>query len=132
MILDSSVIFKWFQQEEGTEKALSLYQKVKEEKVNLSLPKLFFYEIGNILLHHQPYSREKIIQAKEILGTLPISFYDFNLREWYEIIEEAHQLKVSFYDYSYVYLAKQLNTFLITADKKLYKRTKKLGLVKLL
>lgn len=132
MILDSSVIFKWFFAEEGTDRALLIYQDIKEEKINLSLPRLLMYEIGNIVLNHKPYSQEKIIVAREILETLPLSFHDFTFRQWREIIEEAHHFQISFYDCAYIYLARQLSTDFITADKKLFEKTKKLGFVKLL
>lgn len=132
MILDSSVIFKWFYEEEESDKALQIYRDIKEEKILLSLPRLFYYEIGNIFLNHQPYSDEKIARSCEILEILPATFYDFDYFDWQQIIEKSHQYNLSFYDYTYVFLARKLNTNLITADKKLYKKTKKLGFVSLL
>ncbi len=132
MILDSSVIFKWFIIEEGTEKALVLFADIKERKISVSVPRLLYYEIGNSLLFHKPYSEDKIEQAGKILEELPLSYHDLTFQDWNKIINEAHDVNISFYDYSYIFLAKRLNTQLITADKKLFEKTKKSGFVKLL
>lgn len=132
MILDSSVIFKWFYKEEDSDKALSLYQSIKVENTPLSLPRLLYYEIGNAVLYHKPFSREKLDRAEEILRTIPINFHDFTFSEWRRIIKSADHYSVSFYDFTYIYLAERLQTYLITADSKLFTKTKKLGLVKLL
>lgn len=132
MILDSSVIFKWFINEEGTDRALMILQDIKKKKISMSVPRLLFYEIGNSLLYHQPLTEDKIGYASNILKELPFSFYDFTFKEWHAIITESHNYNISFYDYSYLFLAKKLNTQLITADRKLFGKTKKLGFVKLL
>lgn len=132
MILDSSVIFKWFFDEEGTDRALAILQDIQKEKISMFAPRLLFYEIGNSLLCHKPFTEDKIGYASKILEELPFSFYDFTFQEWNTIIDEAHYYNISFYDYSYLFLAKQLNTHLITADRKLFGKTKKLGFVKLL
>lgn len=132
MILDSSVIFKWFYEEEGSDKALRIFRDINEGKFQLSLPRLLYYEIGNIFLNHKPYSTEKIYSACEILKILPATFYDFDTFEWQKIVETSHQYNLSFYDNSYVFLAQKLNTDLVTADKKLYHKVKKLDFVKLL
>lgn len=132
MILDSSVIFKWFYEEEGSDKARQIYRDIKERKILLSLPRLLYYEIGNVFLNHKPYSSEKIAVSCEILKILPATFYDFDYFEWQQIIEKSHQYRLSFYDCAYVFLAQKLHIELITADKKLFDKTKKLGFVKLL
>ena len=132
MILDSSVIFKWFFDEEGTDRALAILQDIQKEKISMFAPRLLFYEIGNSLLYHKPFTEDKIKYASKILEELSFSFYDFTFQEWNTIIDEAHHYNISFYDYSYLFLAKQLNTQLITADTKLFKKNKNLGFVKLL
>lgn len=131
-IIDSSVALKWFYEEEDREKALLIYDDLARNAVSVVVPHLIIYEIGNIIRYKKPFSIQKIEQAEKILAELNLAFDNPNYQEWKEIIELCHKLDISFYDCSYVFLAKKYNIKLITADKKLYRKAKKSGLVKLL
>ncbi len=48
-VLDSSVIIKWFSEEEETKKALELREKYINGEIVIAVPDLLVYEIANAL-----------------------------------------------------------------------------------
>lgn len=132
LVIDSSVVIKWFIDEEGKEKALNILNNILDCKLTAAIPRIIYFETGNVLLSNKISSEEKVRKFKIILEKTLTDMYDFDYADWPQIIKLAGSYSLSFYDCCYVYLAKKLNTYLITADKKLFEKTKKSGLVRLL
>ena len=49
IILDASVIVKWFSEEEHTEKALEIREKVRRGEERVIVPDLLLYELSNLI-----------------------------------------------------------------------------------
>jgi len=118
-VIDSSVTVKWLNQinEPNLKQADKLLQDAQHQKVTLSAPELSKYEIGNALLKKQL----PLHQANEALGTishLPIKFIPETeqlAQETYKIAQQAH---ITYYDASFIALAKQENAQLVTDNPK--------------
>ncbi len=132
IILDASVVIKWFTQEVGSEKALKYLYLIKESKRYLILPQLFFYEIGNILISKQASMKDAIYVITQ-LNNLPIEQEPTGHSSFRKVFQNAQELKITFYDASYITLMQQEDCEFVTADKNLYEKVrKKLSNIKLL
>ena len=108
----------------------AVFRAIKENKVdfltgNYTL-ELARYELGNIIWKDYLLTKiskeesKKIVKAvKHTLTIMEVLQIDGSEEE---ILETATQLKISFYDASYVYLAKAKELRLITEDLRLIKK----------
>lgn len=119
VVVDSSVTVKWVNQidEELLGQADKLLADAQTSSVNLLAPELSKYEIGNALLN----KRLDLPKAYESLGTvyqLPITF----VPETEELANQAYQIaqqgSITYYDASFVALAKRENATLVTDNPK--------------
>lgn len=132
IILDASVVIKWFTQEENSEKALKHLYRIKEGKTRLIVPELFFYELGNILLSKKA-SIEDVKHAINDLNNLFIEQISVGHSFFRKTFQNAQELGITFYDASYITLMQKENCEFITADRKLYEKVNKsFALTKLL
>ena len=133
--LDASVVIKWFFEEEGTDAALQLLEEHKLEKIQINVPDLLFFEFGNTVVKK---FREDIDTRKEFnrnltdLLSIQLSFAETTPDLLKLVYSLASRYEITFYDATYVALAKSLKCDFVTADKKLVEATKALKFVKLL
>jgi len=84
------------------------------------------FEIGSTLTKHPSFTSQDSVKAFQSLLDLGIRLRSFVepklLGETYEI---SKQLQVTFYDASYVALAKERDAALVTADRVLYGKIKR-------
>jgi len=120
LIIDTSVAVKWLNQdnEENIEKADKILQDAKEGKVELIAPELLKYEVGNALLFGKKIAVEDIDDLLDIFYTLPLTFvaWDKNLAN--TTYDLAKALGITYYDASFMALAKQYDAILVTENIK--------------
>jgi predicted nucleic acid-binding protein len=63
VVLDSSVVVKWFSKEDKSEEALKLLDSYLQGTVELVVSELLFYEVGNALRFKPDYDAEKLKKA---------------------------------------------------------------------
>lgn len=84
---------------------------------------MVLYEVGNVLTKHPSFTSHEVERAFGSLLDLGLNLRSSVepelLKKSFEISRES---RVTFYDATYVALAKQYNTTLITADKELYSK----------
>lgn len=119
LVVDTSVMVKWInrQDEEDVEKADQIRHDAHLGKVVLIAPELAKYEIGNALLYKDvtlPISKLSLVT----IYSLPIDFQPLNQNEAIKILEIAAENKITYYDASFIQLAKEKNATLITANPK--------------
>ena len=118
IIVDASVLLKWVlpaEREEYAAKALAIRKAFEDARLDLILPSLWFYEVGNILAIKYPSD------AANRLGSLVrmrIPEARPNMRWRNRILELVSSCKVTFYDASYHALAIVNDGVFITADEK--------------
>lgn len=132
LILDASVVIRWFLEEKLSERAIGYRRQHLNGEISLVAPSLLAFEIINALCTKSGVSLEAVLSAIEV-------FYFTGIKEYFlteELAKRAATLskkhKVSVYDASYLVLAQNLDCQFITADGKLHQKTKSLKLVKLL
>lgn len=119
VVVDSSVTVKWVNQiDEGLlDQADKLLTDAQADSVNLLAPEISKYEIGNALLN----KKLDMPKAYEALGTvyqLPITFVPETedlAKQSYQI---AQQAQMTYYDASFVALAKREKAALVTDNPK--------------
>lgn len=131
LVLDSSVIAKWYLSEKQTQESLKLRALHIENLFTITAPKLLFFELGNIFVSHK-LNQQDFNGNFDKLINFEIEFVETDLSLLASIFALASQYKLSFYDSTYVALAQSLKCDFITADKKLFRATRKLKFVKLL
>jgi len=125
IVLDVSVILKWFIEEEDSDRAIKIRDLYVQGKIRLSLPVLVLFELGNTLLKHPSITLEDSETAFQALLDLGMEFRSFVeaklLKNAFKI---SREFNITFYDAAYVVLSKLYGTKFITADKGLYDKIK--------
>lgn len=125
IILDSSVVFKWFyfKSESGLETARSLYEKASSRYFHVLTPELLLYEIINTFK-----SRTEINVAllEEILKELfhILIFIKLDSKDYINAYEISKKTNNSIYDSIYIAISEKYKAPFITADKKLHEALK--------
>ena len=125
IILDSSVVFKWyyFKNESGVETARGLYEKAVSRYFHILTPELLLYEVINTFK-----SRTEIDTAllKEILKELfhTLIFIKLDSADYINAYDISKRTNNSIYDSIYIAISKKYMAPFITADRKLYESLK--------
>lgn len=120
LVTDTSVFVKWLNQdnEQDLDKADKILQEVKSGHAEVIVPELLKYEVGNVLLTGKQLTPS---QAYVSLGTaysLPVTFVTESEQQAKETYSIAHNLGISYYDASFISLAKQYDATLVTDNIK--------------
>lgn len=133
VVPDASVILKWVLEREddhGHAHAMKLQEALLAEEVEIRLPTLWRYEVGNVLGLKKPRL------ATELMGALlAYEFDEVPLRTEYalDVLEHMREMSgVTFYDAAYHVLALRTKGLYLTADAAYVRRAKQKGHVSLL
>ena len=133
VVPDASVILKWVlevEKEPDHEQAIRLQQALLKETIEIRLPTLWRYEVGNVLGLKQPRMAMDLMSA-----LLAYEFDEVPLRTDYglAVLEHMHDIKgVTFYDSAYHVLALRSKGLYVTADRAYVRLAKRKGHVSLL
>jgi predicted nucleic acid-binding protein len=121
LILDSSVIAKWFFVENDSDNALIIKEQFTKNKISLSVPLLLYYEINNLLKKAvKKYRIDEQDAIKAYKAFLQLNFVtyssEFLLQKTLEI---AIKYDISSYDATYIAMSEYLQIQFLTADQKL-------------
>lgn len=131
-VLDTSVIYKWYVEEEDTAKALLLRDDFVRRGVETVIPDFLFLELANALRYNPKIEREDVEDIIDNLFELGLETVVTTPTLTKEALKIAYDYQITVYDALYLALAQSLEFEFITADKKLYEKTKTLYLVKYL
>jgi len=132
LVVDASVVAKWFLAEEKRKETEILRKNHLEKKIRLVAPALLVFELANLLITKKTVSPAKAKDGLAALLKMEIGLFlleEDDLSFW---MEQARKRNISAYDASYLALAKRLGCDFLTADRKLYEKLKSLKLVKFL
>lgn len=120
LVIDSSVIIKWLSKD--NENHLDFVDKILEDAQNdrvvLIAPELAKYEIGNVLLYSKKLTSKQGKIALTQFYNLPIKFVSESEELAKQTYDLAFSLEVTYYDASFISLAKQYNATLVTDNIK--------------
>lgn len=131
IVLDASVLIKFIAKESGDEKPLArLKHDIREEKIDIAIPSLAYFEVGNWVARNHPQEATRILSYFMMCGfhEIPLDIHTAGIAV---DIVRRHK-KISFYDAGYHALAIRLSGTFLTADEAYVSETKKLGNVCLL
>ena len=124
IVLDASVAAKWFlgaNAEPLVEEAVSILERYARGELRLTVPDLFFAEVGNVLWKAVRSGRFSKSLAKSSISDLIARAIPWvasaNLLE--SAFEIATQFNRSLYDSLYLALAVELKAQFVTADERL-------------
>jgi len=109
----------------------AVFRAIKENKIELLAGnctlELARYELGNIvwkdyILQGKVSEQEAKLMTKAIKHTLTLMDIIGTAGSEEEILETARQLRITFYDASYAYLAKMKELCLVTEDARLIRK----------
>ncbi|MGC8493012.1 MAG: type II toxin-antitoxin system VapC family toxin [Syntrophobacteraceae bacterium] len=117
-VVDASVILKWVfgeEQEADRNKALGLLNGWVEGRVELLAPDLWVYEVGNFLGRQLPGQTLEKLELLLNLRVPSIALTENMLRLCFDWMARNG---VTFYDASYLAVAEETKSILVTADAK--------------
>lgn len=133
VVPDASVILKWVLEREDEPdylQALKLQEALLAEEIEVRMPTLWRYEVGNVLGLKKPRMATELMSA-----LLAYEFEEVPLRTEYVLDVLVHMQDVpgvTFYDSAYHVLALRTKGLYVTADRDYVKRAKRKGHVRLL
>jgi len=132
IVVDTSVLIKWFKtrDEDLVKEARALLREVETRPLEVHVPALFLYEIGNILLLKTRLGPAALDNAIEQLETLPFIVAPPATPLLKRAAHLGRELALTFYDASFLALAVELDCPYITADQRLFDRTRTLPRVR--
>ncbi len=132
LVLDTSVIGKWFKEETNSEIALKIREEFYQGKHEIVIPDLVLYELSNALRYDKEFNEELIYTSIDSLINMELNI----VLPTEEIIKNAISLALKYYvtvyDAIFLSLSQIIDATFITADEKLYEKVKKLKNVKFL
>lgn len=122
VVVDSSVVAKWFIPSVNTDEALGARGKYVTGELHMVAPYLLLYEVSNALRYREDISQLQIDEDVETLFRLELDLESPNLRIMLEAVREARNMGISIYEACCVSLAESRGTSLITAEGRLRER----------
>lgn len=130
VVVDASVIVKWFVEEEHSDKALSLRDSYVAGELRIAAPELMPFEVLNALYYKGLFSESDLKEISEALEAYSFELYPLRGEYMQKTVEVAFKNDITIYDASYVALALAKKTLFYTADEKLLGKVANLNLAK--
>ena len=133
-VIDTSVVFKWYHHtdEDDIDGALLLRDAFLNGNLSLVVPNLLIYEFANAVRFRKKLGREEMAASVRSLWSLGLEIYPVDQTLCESRTRISYECGLSIYDATFVALAQQLSTTLVTADRALYKKAKSRHAVMLL
>ena len=126
IVIDASIVVKWFLEEPYSPQALTLRDKYITRKIILHAPSIMLYEILNVLMKSGCFKADELLEICNSLNKYGFRLHELEGELKKSAVKIAVQNDITVYDASYVALALKLNSKLYTADKELLKKFPKL------
>ncbi|RZN34219.1 MAG: PIN domain-containing protein [Methanophagales archaeon ANME-1-THS] len=117
LVLDASVIVKWFCEEEYTDIALGIRDRFLGGELNVVVPELMFYEVSNAIRYNKVLSLEEKLALVDDMFSLDFDVVASNNEILSEAMKSALDTDTPIYDNVYLAVGRLSRCDLITADK---------------
>ncbi len=121
LVVDSSVVVKWFVPEVGSDIADQILELYKSRTLRFLAPDLLFAEVGNIVWKKRRFQDLAVEDGQAIVRA--IRWIDFEITPIAELLGEAYELaevhQRTVYDSLYLALSVREDVPFVTADLKL-------------
>ena len=117
--LDTSITVKWFDlKETNAEMAIRILRLLQNKEINIHQPQLAKYELGNVLIKGKNFELSKTLKALNFYHSLSINFIPENIESSQNTAQTAYKLNITYYDASFITVAKKYSATLITENPK--------------
>ena len=132
LIIDSSVIVKWLNKtkEQNLFQADKILQQLHNNEVDLFAPELAKYEVGNVLIT-KGITIEEAEVSLNTLYSFPITFVTESMDIAGQTYNISNKFGITYYDASFLSLAKLYKATLVTENIKHQGKTKDIKVVAL-
>ncbi len=117
IVLNSSVVVKWFSTETKSVEALKLLDLYIEGTVELTVSEILICEVGNALSYKPDYDTQRWKTALAQLFNLHMNMTHLNENLANRTGEIAYEGKITFYEAMPIAIAENKKTVSITADE---------------
>jgi len=124
VVVDASVVAKWFLVEVYSTNALLLRDKYIAGEIALASPCIMPFEVLNALRYSSLYAEDALVNVVRSLHKYGIALWDLIGAYGQRVAEVAMELDLSVYDASYVALAEIATAKLVTADEEMLAKAK--------
>jgi predicted nucleic acid-binding protein len=123
VVLDTSVVVKWFRQGEVlAERALVVRDAYLEGQIRVSVPSLLAYELANVLRYKQDVTTAQVKQAVRSLFDMRFEWVLPTRAVLQQAVEIARAYDTTVYDAVFAALAESAGATFVTADERLCQR----------
>jgi predicted nucleic acid-binding protein len=129
LLLDSSVIAKWFLSESDSDRAVRLQQQYLAGDIACQYADLALYEVANALLYSRQFDADEIATALDAIINLGMPQIGFVQPALVQAVTLAQDFGVAIYDSYLVALAQIYGMDFVTADRRLTRRLLQLPFV---
>ncbi|KXA94717.1 hypothetical protein AKJ36_02345 [candidate division MSBL1 archaeon SCGC-AAA259I07] len=129
LVLDASVVTKWFKKEKFTDAALKIREEFRKGEHELIVPDLVLYEISNAMRYDESFTPEMIKDSQDSLMDMEMEIVTPTREILKNSVDIAEEREITIYDASYMALAELIEATLITADGKLFEEIKDMSFV---
>jgi len=120
LILDTSVVLKWFRREEIlANRALDLLHGYLEGRIQVFVPSLLGYEIANVLRYKDELTTAQIEMALQSLFNLDLEWIVPTASMIRRAVVIARDYDTSVYDATFAATAEAVGAGFVTADERL-------------
>ncbi len=116
LVLDASVVIKWYVEEEGTDKALRILDDYSNGKLDLISVQLMPFEVINALRYARNFGTINLMKVAESLLKLQIGLFPLLDGLYKQAINFAVEYGTTVFDASYLSLAVNTDCVFYTAD----------------
>lgn len=125
LILDTSVIVKWFcEDEDDAEYANKLRRQILEGLCDVIIPDLLFYELANALRHNPNFTAEDVQASLDSVFDMEFDIRKVDSSVIAAAIDITFECNVTVYDAYFLALSQLENKPFVTADYKFTRRIK--------
>ena len=122
VVLDTSVVAKWFLEGDGLDRAVKIRDEFLDGSIPIALCELTLYELGN-LLRFKGFSYKDVDEALASLFDLGVDIIVPTKGMLGSTARVAETHSLTFYDAAFVALAQELQFKLKTADREIFEKT---------
>lgn len=122
LVVDASVVIKWYVDEEYSANALRLFEDYANGKLDLISTQLMPFEVLNALRYNPDMGVRDLTKIGESLSNAQISLFPILDGLYLDSIRIATEYGTTIYDSTYLSLAENVHCDLCTADEKFVKR----------
>ncbi len=119
VVVDASVVVKWYNAEDYTENALALRGDYASRRLDLMAPYLMVYEVGNSLRYNPDFGADDVTSALHNLLAMQINLIPLDEEVSELAVNFAYKFGITVYDAAYLAIAEKEKAPFYTADEKL-------------